>query len=190
MSPAVNAVNRLLLVIVGLLLATAGGLGLALSFGAFGDARAARPVLTDSTADFADRNDWFWWAVVGGCLLIGLLALWWLLAQTRTERVGHLDLTDTDAEGITTVQAGALTAAVEQEVQAYLGVLGASAGLRGKGTHRVDLTVDLDDTADLAEIRRRLQEQTVPRTRQALGRPDLPFRIELRPATGTTRTIR
>lgn len=184
MSPAVTIVNRVLLVALGLLLAAAGGLGLALSFGAFGAARRDQPVLDEQVTDFADRTGWFWWAVAAGCVLIGLLALWWLLAQTRTQRVGRLDVTDDELDGVTLVHTGAVSDAVESEVETCRGVQRASARFHGKRAPRLDVTVDLDETADLAQIRQRLGEQTVPRARQAVGDPDLVVQVELRLVVG------
>ena len=52
-----------MLFLLGLLLVAAGGLGLALSLGAFGDWRAAYPVLPEEVRTFPDEQPWFWWAV-------------------------------------------------------------------------------------------------------------------------------
>jgi hypothetical protein len=38
---------------------------------------------------FAQDEPCFWWAVAGGCLIISLLALRWLLAQLHTDRVSR-----------------------------------------------------------------------------------------------------
>ncbi|MCP5915823.1 hypothetical protein NL317_27785, partial [Klebsiella pneumoniae] len=80
--------------------------------------------------DVAREQPWFWWAVAGGCVVLALLGLRWLLAQLNTDRVGKLDLTTDDRDGLTTVHAGALTEAVETEAAAVRGVAGASASLR------------------------------------------------------------
>jgi hypothetical protein len=185
MSARVNRVNQTLLGLLGLLLLAAGGLGLAVSFGAFGDAGA--PVLPQGVRDYAEQP-WFWWAVAGVCLVLALLGLRWLLAQPSTDRVGRLDLTTDDRDGLTTVHAGALTDAVEAEVEGLRGVAGASAHLLDRGGRRLTLSVDLAEYADIAEIRQALEDRVVGHARQAIDDPELPVDIELRP--GKARSAR
>lgn len=191
MSTRVNAANRTVLTVLGLFLLAAGVVGLIVSLGGYGAARSTGPVLPEQVRSFAAEQPWFWWAVAAGCGVVALLALRWLLAQLSTDRVGHLDLTEDDREGLTTLHAGAVTAAVEAEVRAVRGVSGASAHLRGQGRQRLALTVDLTDRADIAEVRRHLEEETVPHLRQALDDPAFGVEIELRPgARESTRDLR
>ena len=178
MNARVDAVNRAVLTFVGLLLLAAGGLGLALSFGAFGKRPA---VLPDAMRNFAKEQSWFWWAVAAACVLIAALGARWLLAQLRTDRVARLDLTDDERDGVTLLHAGALTSAVEDEAKALRGVVGASAHLRDVRGRRLSLTVDLADYADIAELRDRLESELVGHARQATDDPTLPVDIELRP---------
>lgn len=184
MSTRVDGTNRAVLTLLGVVLLGAGGLGLALGLGAFGTERSSSPVLPEQVRAFAADNPWFWWAVAAGCLLLALLGLRWLLAQLHSDRVGRLDLTADDREGTTTVHASALTHAVEEEAEAIRGIAAASAQVRGERRHRLTLTVDLTEHADLAEVRRALEEQTVAHARQALDDPSLPVDIELRPDRG------
>ena len=183
MSARVNRVNRTLLGLLGLLLLLAGGLGLALSAGAFGSAAPAdQPVLPSQARRFAEDQPWFWWAVAAACLLVSLLALRWLLAQLSTDRVGTVDLTTDDRDGLTTVHGGALTDAVEAEAQGVRGVTGASARLLDRGGRRLSLAVDLTDYADIAEVRRTVEDRVVAHARQAVDDPELPVDVELRPS--------
>ena len=62
MSRRANVINRVVLTVLGLLLLAAGGLGLALSVGAFGAWRATYPVLPREVSTFPDGRPWFWWA--------------------------------------------------------------------------------------------------------------------------------
>jgi hypothetical protein len=179
MSSRVNRVNRTLLGLLGLFLLAAGGLGLAVSFGAFGDPSA--PVLPQGVRDYADDQPWFWWAVVAACFVLALLGLRWLLAQLHTDRLGRLDLTTDEKDGLTTVHAGALTDAVEAEVEGLRGVVGASAHLLDRAGRRLTLSVDLAEYADIAEIRQTLEDRVVGHARQAIDDPELPVDIELRP---------
>ncbi len=179
MSARVNGVNRTLTAFLGLLLLVAGGLGLAYSFGAFGTGE--RPLLPQPVRDYAGDQSWFWWAVAGVCLLLALLGLWWLLAQLRTDRLSRVDLTTDDRDGLTTVHSGAVTDAVEAEVQGLRGVTGASAGLIERRGRRLTLTVDLAEYADIADVRHAIEDRVVAHARQALDDPDLLVDVELRP---------
>lgn len=184
MSSRVNGVNRTVEGLLGLVLLAAGGLGLALSFGAFGD--GGQPLLPRGMRDVAREQGWFWWAVAAGCVVLALLGLRWLLAQFTVDRVGRLDLTGDDRDGLTSLHAGALTEAVETEAEGVRGVTGASATLRDQRGRRLGLRVDLADHADIAEVRRVLEERVVGHVRQAVDDPALPVDIELRPGSRGT----
>lgn len=180
MNPRVDTANRLALTLLGVLLLVTGGLGLALSFRAFGN---TPPLLPRGMRDFARDQPWFWWAVAAACLLVALLALWWLIAQLRVDRATRLDLTTDDRDGLTVVHSSALTDAVENEAEALRGVGGASAQLREVRGRRLSLAVELTDYADIAQVRQALEDEIVGHARQAVGDPDLPVDIELRPGT-------
>jgi hypothetical protein len=124
--------------------------------------------------------------VAAVCLVFALLGLRWLLAQLTTDRVGQLDLTTDDRDGLTTVHGSALTDAVEAEVEDLRGVTGASASLRDRRGRRLTVTVDLAEYADIAEVRQSLEDRVVAHARQAVDDPDLPVDVELRP--GSTRS--
>jgi hypothetical protein len=179
MSSRVNAVNRTVTGLLGLVLLAAGGLGLAVSFGAFGNGR--QPLLPQAMRDYATNQPWFWWAVAAVCLVLALLALRWLLAQLHTDRVGRLDLTRDDREGRTVVHAGALTDAVEEEARSLRGVVGASARLVEDRARTLTLAVELAEHADIAEVRRGIEDRVVAHARQAVDDPELPVDVELRP---------
>ncbi len=184
MSSRVNAVNRTIAGLLGLVLLAAGGLGLAVSFGAFGNSQ--QPLLPQPMRDYATDQPWFWWAVAAVCLVLALLGLRWLLAQLHTDRLGRLDLTTDDRDGRTIVHTGALTDAVEAEVEGLRGVSGASAHMLDRRGQRLTLAVDLTEYADIAEIRHLVEDRVVGHVRQAIDDPGLPVDVELRP--GKTRS--
>lgn len=181
MRTRVDGANRAVLTLLGLLLLAAGAFGLALSLGGFGAQRASAPLLPTQLRSYADHTPWFWWVVAAGCLMLTLMALRWLIAQLHTDSVSRLDLTTDERDGVTTVHAGAVTNAVESQARTIRGVTDASAHLRGQTLNRLHLAVDLSDYADIAAIRTHLQDTLVPHLRQAIGNPDLPVEIELRP---------
>jgi len=182
MTTGVNRLTRAVLVLLGLILAVGAAAGLAVGAGVFGVPDSRRQLLEPQVSGYADRTPWFWSAIAAGCVVVALLALSWLLAQGRTDRVGRIDLAVSDPDGATVVHAGAVTDAVEQEVGSFIGVTSASARLRGDRTRRLDLTVGLSESADLIQLRDRLQHQTVANLRGVLDAPDLPVRVQLRPA--------
>jgi hypothetical protein len=187
-----DTANRVVLFLLGLLLVAAGGLALALSLGAFGDSRATSPVLPENVRTFPAKETWFWWALAGVALLIALLALMWLIAQLRTNRVSRLDLTTDAREGYTTLLTGAVTHAVEDEVGGMPAVTGASARIHDHPRQMLSLTVGMTDTADIDALRTQLEEDVVAHIREAVADPELPVAIELRPDVRRTpaRTVR
>jgi hypothetical protein len=182
MTTGVNRLNRAVFVVLGLVLSVGAAVGLALGAGAFGARAAGRPLLVPEVSGYVNRTPWFWWAVLVGGVIVALLALSWMLAQARTERIRRVELAAGDPVSATVVHAGAVTEAVEQEVGSYLGVIGASARLRGVRARRLDLVVAVSPTADLTELRDLLRQRAVVNLRQALDAPDLPVHIQLRPA--------
>jgi hypothetical protein len=181
MSRRANVINRVVLTVLGLLLLTAGGLGLAVSVGAFGESRADNPVLPQEVSTFPDGRPWFWWAVAGALLLIAVLALRWLLTQLKTDRTTRLDLTTNARDGYTTLHTSALTNAVEDEALGIAGVTNVSASVHERRGQRVFLRVGLAESADIDEVRTRLENEVVTHLREGVTDPRIPVTIELRP---------
>ena len=182
MSSRANVINRVVLTALGLLLLAAGGLGLALSAGVFGAWRATYPVLPQEVSTYPDGRPWFWWAVAGVLLLIAVLALLWLLIQLKTDRTTRLDRTTNARDGYTTLHASALTNAVEDEALSVTGVTGASANAHEHRGQHVFLRVELVDSANIAEVRSRLEDEVVAHLREGVDDPLFPVTIQLRPA--------
>jgi len=191
-NPRADRGNRTVLTLLGLLFTAAGAMGLALSYGAFGTDRARRRVLTPSVRDFAQRNHgWFWLVVAAAAVILALLALRWLAAQLGSDRVGALALERDTRAGATTLQAGAVTSAVTEEVESYRGVRRASARFVGNPVNPdLVLTVTADERADLGVLRDRIEQQAIPHTRQATGRDTLPVILRLHLASGGGRRVR
>jgi hypothetical protein len=185
----VNATNRTVLVLIGLVLLAVGVGGLLLSLDLIAGGTGLWPVVPDLVVGFVIGTSWLPWAVAAAAVVVALLGLWWLLAQFRVDWPTQLDLTGDRTDGTTTLAAGALTDAVEDDAASIRGVTGASASLRSQPTRRLDLTVDLAAFADLGEVRRRLEQQTATRTRQVIDQPNLPIWIELRPTRRERRLV-
>ena len=185
----VNATNRTVLALIGLVLLAAGVGGLLLSLNLIANGTGQSPVVPDTVAGFVAGTSWLPWAAAAAAVVVALLGLWWLLAQFRVDWPSQLDLTGDRPDGTTTLAAGAFTDAVEDDAESIRGVTGASANLRSKPTRRLDLTVNLAAFADLGEVRRSLEQQTAARTRQVIDQPNLPIRIELRPTRRERRLV-
>ncbi|PRY50647.1 hypothetical protein LY71_103211 [Geodermatophilus tzadiensis] len=183
--------NRVVLALLGLLLAAAGAAALAVVLGLFGSRLADRPVLDTPVAGFVDARPWAWPVVGVAGALLALLCLRWLLAQARSDRVTRLPLARDPRRGDTELDAAALTGAVEDEVEGYHGVTRARAGLSGAATAPLlTLTVTLDGRVDAGELHTRVVDSAIAHARQALGRPDLPARVELVLPRRTRRDVR
>ena len=189
--PGTRRANRTVLATLGLLLLAAGAAGIAAGTGLFGDTFKKTNVIDQDYRDWVADHDWFWLAVAAGSILIALLALRWLFAQTSTTKVTHLELEADSTAGRTVLSGGAVTSAVAEEIEGYRGVSGASAHLLGtRGAPTLLVRATLDGRGDPAELRRRIQTDAVAHARQALDRPDLPVRLELRLAGTSRRDLR
>lgn len=190
-APGTRRANRSILASIGLLLLIAGAAGIAAGAGLFGDTFKKKKVIDQDYRDWVAAHDWFWLAVAGGSILIALLALRWLLAQASTSRVSHLDVESDRTAGRTVLSGSAVTDAVTGEIKGYRGISGASAHLLGtRGAPTLLIHASLDGRGDPAEIRRRIQTDAVAHARQALDKPELPVRLELRLASAAPRDLR
>ena len=189
MSTHASTANRSSLTVIGLLLAAAGALGLVLSGGGFGARNAAADVVPTWLREVAADSWWFWPAVLVLALVLAVLGGRWLIAQFHSDRRRHVDFTDNPREGTTTLDGPAFTRALADDVDDIHGVSGVTARLRGQQAPRVDLVVDLTRRADVAEVRRTLETEIVPRVREVMDDPTLPFDIQLRPGKKSSRDL-
>jgi len=186
-----DRLNSTVLTLLALALLAAGGYGLARGYGAFGDARAADPILDDDVRDFVSRNaDWFWPLAAVLALLTSWLGLRWLLAQISTPTVSRLPMR-ADGPGRTELAASGATAALAGDIEEYAGVRSARARMvSDHPSPEVDITVDVHDDADVPTIRRRIEEHALARFRSALELQELRSRVHVRLAERAGRTVR
>ncbi len=186
-----DRLNSTVITLLALALLAAGAYGLARGYGAFGDARAADPVLTGDVRDFVSRNaDWFWPLAAVLSILAAWIGLRWLLAQFSAPAVGHLPVR-ADGPGRTELSASGATAALAREIGDYAGVRTAKARMVGDHpSPEVEITVDVHDDADVPAVRRRIEEHALPRFRGALEVQELRARIHVRLAEPAGRTVR
>jgi len=173
--------DRFLLVLTGLLLTVAGVLALAVGLSAFGGLLRGRPVFDNVVGGFfGDNGSWLWPVIAVAGLLLGYLALRWLLSQLRPTSVRELHLEPRSTTGQTNLVSAAVTDAVTTEIAGYRGVAGVSARLTGDElAPELRLRVQLEARADVAGLRSRIETEAVSRVRQALDEPEMPVRLDL-----------
>jgi hypothetical protein len=174
--------NRTMLLLLALLLIAAGLAVGAASIGAFGTATEQSPLIANPTGRFSGRQgDWLWPAAAAVAVILALLALRWLHALLfSTDRSGDLPITPGGSTGRTTLAARALTEAIAEEVESYRGVNSARARLLGDPADpELVVTVALEETADFAALRQRIETTALTHARSAVGNPSLPAQLDL-----------
>ncbi len=173
--------DRFLLLLLGLVLTAGGVLILLVGFGVFGNRLRTKTVFDNVISDAIGRNgQWLWPVIALVVLLLGYLALRWLIAQLRPTGVRQLQLEPRSATGHTHLAGAAVTDAVTREVSSYRGVAGASARLVGDELDpELRLRVQLDSRADIAALRRRIETDAIAHARHAMDNAQLPVRLDL-----------
>jgi hypothetical protein len=174
--------NRVGLTIVGLALIAASAVFLARGLGLWPAllGRAAEPVTNQRVRAFAADHTWFWVALAAVAILIALLALRWLIVQTRTEAIGTIRVEPDSLHGSTTLPAGTLTAALQNDLDESLYLRRTRATLTGHQAHpRLALTVTLEPNADPAAAKQRIHE-ALDRLRRAMEIDHLATTVEIR----------
>ncbi len=173
--------DRTLLVLLGTLLTAAGVLTLLAGLSIFGTTLRNDSVLDNAVGRFFGHNgQWLWPVVALAVLVLGYLALRWLLGQLAPTAVRGLQLDPGSTTGQTELSSGALTGAVAGEIRGYRGVTGASARFTGDELDpALHLKVRLDARAHVGSVRERIETEAVAHARQALEQPDLPVVLDL-----------
>ncbi|MEV6621014.1 alkaline shock response membrane anchor protein AmaP [Amycolatopsis sp. NPDC051106] len=179
--------NRTVLALLGLLLLAAGGFAVATHFGRLDVLDPATTLVPGTAVPPA----WAWYVTAAVAVLLGLLALRWILAQltrrppTRTWRF------DTDPDrGRTELAADTAVVPFTEELRAHPGVHQARATLAGtREAPTLALVVTLAHDADPQELREHLAAETLPRLHQALDLEALPVSVEFRFTSTTGRSL-
>jgi hypothetical protein len=174
--------NRIMLLLLALLFIAVGlGAGAA-SVGAFGTFAEHSRLTANPVGHFiGSAAGWLWPVTAAAATILVVLALRWLLALLfSTDRSGDLPIRSPGLTGRTTLAAGALTEAVAEEIESYVGVYSARARLIGNGQEpELVVAATLEETADLPVVRQRIETGALSHARSALGSPSLPIQLHL-----------
>ena len=122
------------------------------------------------------------WVGLAAAVVVGLAALWWLVAQTaRAPATGTWQLADDPRGGTTELDTATAAAPLAEEISTYAGVRAATARLAGAHQHpQLHMRVTAEDGASLPDLRHRIDELAVPRLVGALDLPALDADLVLR----------
>lgn len=178
----IDGLNRVLLLLVGLTLAAAGALGLALNQDAIDDVDSPATVYEDVRDEAVGDPDLWYAGVLGVSGLVLVLAVVWFVRQFASRPGGpHLStvVLAADRRGRTTLEPVSLARAIAHDLETVDGVRNAAVRIRSMGqepTMRVRLTVDRTADPDrvLGDV-----EPVLQRGAQSLEASDVDARIRI-----------
>jgi len=175
--------NRGLLTAIGILLLLGGGYVVARGLGLLtpvgGPTQdSGSPLLPAGTT----LQPWVPYAVIAAAVVIGLLCLRWLVAQTgRRASSQTWRMSAGEDRGTTRLDTSSAASAFADEIETYSGVSSASAVITGgRAQPELHLTLSVEEHASVNELRDRVDTDALPRLRQALELDELPTEILVR----------
>ncbi|MGF7235398.1 MAG: alkaline shock response membrane anchor protein AmaP [Frankia sp.] len=185
-----DRLNRVLLLLLGLLMLAAGIGGLLAGTGVFGSQLEHRSLYDSEAGRYVGRNGtWLWLAAAALSVLLALLAVGWLRALAASPRTRSMRIPSDLDHGETAVEAAALTSALTKELRSYREVRDARARLLGdERTPRLRLDVTLESRAQLSAVRARVETEALAHLRNAVAPVQLPTSVEFDLTTKVART--
>ena len=177
-----SRLNHVLLTLVGLVLLAGGAYLVLRHLGRLGARQPAHDHVYDhSEAHWLHDHKWIWLVVAAVVIVIGLIAVRWLLVQVRLDRIRTLRIDrDLHAAGHTRMAADVLTDAIETDVLTYPGVTRVRAVLVGAvDAPEIVLRVQTRPLAELGTAFGRIVSDALPAARTALDAPDLPAQVHV-----------
>ncbi len=186
-----TTVNRVLLTLVGLILIAVGGsvlvgaLDLARHWGftlpSWWPYKGPHDVLLTRHGRTRYRADGWWWPVVIAVLaVLVLIAVWWLVAQLRSRRLGQV-LVDYGDEGRVLLRGRALEDALAADAGVLPGVAASGVRLVGRrSTPAARMTLLLDGDAVPRDVMTGLDGRVLADARRSTGLEALPAEVRMR----------
>lgn len=180
MKRSVLALDRVLLLLLGLVLLVAGAAAAAWGLGRLDDVWAGAPdELSTGPVTDALGAPWWGWAALGGGVLLGLLALWWVLAHRPHHAVGPLRLPGSDRSGQLTLDGSAAAGAAADALARTPGVRSARGRtITDRGELVADLHLVVEPDADLRPVAAATDAATADLA-AVLGRSDVRSRVTM-----------
>ncbi|MDI3404917.1 alkaline shock response membrane anchor protein AmaP [Streptomyces cavernicola] len=189
-----RTVNRILLALVGLVLLLLGGTVLATGLGAPMPSWWVYDGRDDVLLSDADRarwrdEPWFWPVVIAALAVLVLLALWWLVAQTRRGRLAEVLVDSGDGEGAL-LRGRALEDVLARETEVLDGVEQVGVRLTGRrSTPRARVRMLLAPHAEPAVALRLLTADSLATARTSAGLAHLPAEVRMRAVKHRARRV-
>jgi hypothetical protein len=186
-----RTMNRVLLCLVGLILVAVGGSVLVGGFGlprrhgfrlpSWWPYKGPHDVLLGDHARTRYRAEGWWWpAVIAVLAVLVLIALWWLVAQLRSRRLGRVVVDNGDGGGVT-LRGRALEYALAADAEALPGVVRADVRLAGRRAAPVAyFALRLDGDAVPGAVVADLDGQVLADARMSAALPALPAGVLMR----------
>jgi hypothetical protein len=174
--------NRTILALLGALLAAAGVAGILAGTPLFGADLPRRRLLDNPVSRFiGNESVWAWPVAASLALIAAIVVIRWLITiLLSTDRISDIVVANEGSAGRTTLAAAALSDAVDTEIGAYHGVQSAQSRVLGSRTRPLlAVTVNADQSADLAALREGIEANAITHARHALDRADLPVQLDL-----------
>ncbi|MFF4565764.1 alkaline shock response membrane anchor protein AmaP [Streptomyces sp. NPDC001435] len=185
MRAVLRAVNRVLIGVVGLLLAVLGGSVLAVGLGVRPPSWWIHDGRHDVLLGAARRTrwrdaDWWWPAVFAVLAVLVLLALWWLAAVLRRRRLAELLVDTGDGEGAL-LRGRALEGVLAADAARLDGVAHVHATLTGRRTApEAHVWLQLEPDVDPGTALHDLTTESLTHARESAGLAKLPAEVRLR----------
>lgn len=177
-----DSINRVVLLLIGLLLAGIGVYGLLRGAGAMGQGSSDGVVITAGISDFVARNsEWFWPLVAAAGLVLAYLGWRWLLAQFPAPQHVHSFNLASKGPGSTRMRAGGAAQAWAKDA----GKLGAVSSSRawfqeGPAGPYAEMRLTVLDKGDLGAVRSHVEGEALDRLRLSLDMQELEAHVVVR----------
>lgn len=184
MNALVDRVNRVVLFLIGLLLAAAGGVGLAAANGQL-DLDEPGQLYREAVDDVVDQRVAWATGALTALAILAILGLVWawrqMAARADGPALGTVNVHDTPM-GRTTVEPVAVARALARDLETVDGVTGAKVRvLEVQPQPHIVASVDLDAKATPAAVRAGVEEP-IARACQVLAVPEMAVDLRLNPS--------